>query len=206
MIYRIALALTVLLACYVAYAGYGVYQSYAAKSAIFEAPATMVIGPVDAPLTVVKFMDYACQHCREAHAPLNRAIAEDGRTRLIVRPLPSQSPDGSRAARLAYAAAQLGKFAEAHDYIITNFGTIDETFLAGMAAAIGVSPDDLTAAIADQSTDAAVWENFELFKTLGGRVTPTLFIGPDTIYIPYEAMPGPAAFKAMLTAAHAAHN
>lgn len=204
MIYRIALVLTAFFALYVVYMGYGVYQSWAAQKAVFEASDSTVIGPADAPLTVVKFMDYACPHCREIHPPLIQALREDGQTRLIVRPLPSQSPDGSRAARVAYAAARLGKFGEAHEYIITHFGSIDDAFLEKTAEAMGVSREDLVNAIADKSTDAAVWENLEMFKAMGGRVTPTFFIGPGRVFIPQDGLPGPENFKAMFADARAA--
>lgn len=201
MIYRVALLLVVLFAAYVAYSGYGAYESWHAKSAIFTAPADTAIGPEDADLTVVEFMDYACEHCRAIHPVLMQAVKEDGHVKLIARPLLSAAPDGSRAARLAYTATTLGKFEGAHDYLITHFGTIDEAFMKDFASSLGIDEAALDKAFENPETDKAVRENFRLFGLLGGQATPTFFIGPDKIYIPYDGMPSAEDFKTMFNQA-----
>lgn len=201
MIYRIALILTVFFAAFVAYTGYGTYQSWAAKSAVFRAPAEQSLGPQDADLTVVEFMDYACEHCRQIHPDLMKAVKEDGHVRLIVRPLPSKDPAGSKASRLNYAAGTLGKFYEAQDFIVAHFESPEETFLKDLAAVAGTDEAGLEAAYAKPETDAAMWENLRLFTALGGQVTPTFLIGPDTVFIPYEGIPKAEDFKTMFTQA-----
>ncbi|MCD8497372.1 MAG: thioredoxin domain-containing protein [Alphaproteobacteria bacterium] len=201
MIYRIAALFTILLALYVGYMGYAAYQAHAAKKAIFEGPTDQTFGPENADLTVVKFMDYACEHCREVHPALMKALEEDGHVKLIVRPLPSASSDGSQSARIVYTAATLGKFRETHDYLMEHFGPVDQSFVDNLAAAIDSTPEALEEAYANEETGNAVWENKRLFDALGGRVTPTFFIGPDTIFIPYEGMPTADNFKTMFNEA-----
>lgn len=201
MMFRIFAVLAALFAVYVGIMGYFTYQSIAAHSAIFEAPENASFGPADADLSVVKFMDYACIHCREVHPALMQAVKEDGKVRLIIRPLPSASPDGSIAARLLYAASSLGKFREAHEYLMTHFGTMDPAYFDTLAGALGIEPAALNAAFDKKDMGQAVWDNKDLFETLGGRVTPTFFIGPETIFIPYEDMPTAADFKDMFNKA-----
>lgn len=197
MMFRILAVLVTLFAVYVGFMGYSLYQTHAARSAIFEAPADAVFGPEDGDVTVIKFMDYACVHCREIHPVLMQAIMEDGNVRLIIRPLPSPSSDGSIAARLVYAAGILGKFKEAHEYIMTNFGTMDEVYFETIAKELGSDIATLNAAFEKDESAAAVWDNKSLFDALGGSVTPTFFIGPETIFIPHDGMPSVTEFKDM---------
>jgi protein-disulfide isomerase len=204
--YRIALVLTALFAAFVAYSGYGVYESWSAKHAIFEAPPDQSFGPEDATLTIVEFMDYSCEHCRQINPALMQAVTEDGHVRLIVRPLPSKTPEGSQFARMAYAGAELGKFREMHEFIIANFTAPDDGFIKTLAETLKTDEAALEAAYAKPESDEAVWKNLRLFTALGGQVTPTFFIGPDKIFIPYEGMPKAEDFKTMFDDARKGHN
>lgn len=201
MIFRIAIAVTVLFALLVGYKAYRVYETSHAVSAMFETRTPTAIGADGADLTVVKFMDYACVYCRNVHPELLKAIKEDGNVRLIVRPLPSKSEDGSSFGRLAYAAASLGKFEQAHDFMVQNFGPLDEALIDKMAAAIGVEADAVHQAYENPDIAGEIDHNMSLFHAVGGTATPTFFIGPEIVFIPANKMPLAADFKTMFAQA-----
>ncbi len=77
-------------------------------------------GSASAPLTLVEYGDYQCPHCAAAD-PVVRAVQQDlGRDlRFVFRnfPLTEMHPAAEPAAELAEAAAEQGKFWEAHDAI-----------------------------------------------------------------------------------------
>lgn len=201
MTYRLAIIATVLLALFVGYQAYLTYLTYNARSAIFETEAATVIGPENADLTIVEFMDYACVHCREIHPVIKQAVEEDGKVRLIIRPLPSMSEDGSSFGRMAYAAASLGKFKEAHDFLIANFGPLDAALVDKMAPALGMEAKALHEAYENPEIDREIWHNMDYFRALGAVATPTFFLAPDWPYIPEGSMPSAEDFKTMFNQA-----
>lgn len=201
MIFRIAIAVTILFALLVGYKAYRLYETSHALSAMFEAGAPTAIGPENADLTVVKFMDYACIYCRNVHPELMKAVTEDGNVRLIIRPLPSKSADGSSFGRLAYATASLGKFEQSHDFMVQNFGPLDEALIDKLAAAIGVEADTIHQAYENPDIASEIDRNMGFFRAVGGVATPTFFIGPEIVFIPAGKMPLAADFKTMFTQA-----
>lgn len=79
-----------------------------------------VRGPEHAPVTLVEYGDYACQHCRLVE-PILRALRNrlGDRYRYVFRhfPLPSTDPNAEFAAEAAEAAAAQGKFWEMHEWL-----------------------------------------------------------------------------------------
>src|SRR5215210_6159682 len=74
-------------------------------------------GPMDAPVTLVKYGDYECPYCREAHPVLKELQERVGEQVCFVFrhfPLDSVHP---RAAQAAEAAASQGRFWEMHDLL-----------------------------------------------------------------------------------------
>src|SRR5215207_8598370 len=79
-----------------------------------------VRGPKDAPVTLVKYGDYECPYCGEAHPVLKELQERVGeQVRFVFRhfPLDSVHPRARRAAQAAEAAASQGRFWEMHDLL-----------------------------------------------------------------------------------------
>ena len=77
-----------------------------------------VLGPADAPVTLVEYGDYECPACGAAH-PMVKAILKrlGAKLRFVFRNMPLNEihPNAELAAEAAEAAAAQGKFWEMHD-------------------------------------------------------------------------------------------
>src|ERR1700738_5041816 len=77
-----------------------------------------ILGPADAPVTLVEYGDYECPACGAAH-PMVKAILKrlGAKLRFVFRnmPLSEIHPNAELAAEAAEGAAAQGKFWEMHD-------------------------------------------------------------------------------------------
>jgi diadenylate cyclase len=136
-------------------------------------------GPMDAPVTLVKYGDYECPYCGEAH-PLLKELQErvGEQVRFVFRhfPLDTVHPRARRAAQAAEAVASQGRFWEMHDLLYERQGELGEEDLMRHAAELGL---DLGRFEEDLTNDNHAWRIEE--DRLGGdragvRGTPTLFV------------------------------
>src|ERR687889_1504043 len=100
-------------------------------------------GPKDAPVTLVKYGDYECPYCGEAHPVLKELQERLGeQVRFVFRhfPLDSVHPHARRAAQAAEAAASQGRFWEMHDLLYDNQEDLEEEALRRHAAEVGLDP------------------------------------------------------------------
>ena len=136
-------------------------------------------GPKDAPVTLVKYGDYECPYCGEAHPVLKELQERMGeQVRFVFRhfPLDSVHPRARRAAQAAEAAASQGRFWEMHDLLYERQDELGEEDLMGYAAELGL---DLGRFEEDLTNDNHAWRIEE--DRLGGdraevSGTPTFFV------------------------------
>lgn len=159
-------------------------------------------GPKEAPVTLVKYGDYECPYCGEAHPVLKELQERVGeQVRFVFRhfPLDSAHPRARRAAQAAEAAASQGRFWEMHDLLYERQGELGEEDLMRYAAELGL---DLGRFEEDLANDHHAWR-IEEDRLGGGRAgvrgTPTLFVngvrytGPIALEALMEAVEGAAS-------------
>src|SRR5919112_1173085 len=136
-------------------------------------------GPMAAPVTLVKYGDFECPYCGEAHPVLEELLERVGeQVRFVFRhfPLDSVHPRARRAAQAAEAAASQGRFWEMHDLLYERQDELGEADLMRYAAELEL---DLERFEEDLANDNHAWRIEE--DRLGGdragvRGTPTLFV------------------------------
>jgi DNA integrity scanning protein DisA with diadenylate cyclase activity len=130
-------------------------------------------------VTLLKYGDYECPYCGEAHPVLKELQERVGQqVRFVFRhfPLDSAHPRARRAAQAAEAAASQGRFWEMHDLLYERQGELGEEDLMGYAAELGL---DLRRFEEDLANDHHAWrieEDRLGGDRAGGRGTPTLFV------------------------------
>jgi predicted DsbA family dithiol-disulfide isomerase len=137
---------------------------------------------MDAPVTLVKYGDYECPYCGEAHPVLKELQERVGeQVRFVFRhfPLDSVHPRARRAAQAAEAAASQGRFWEMHDLLYERQDELGEEDLMRYAAELEL---DLERFEEDLANDNHAWRIEE--DRLGGdhagvRGTPALFVNGD---------------------------
>ncbi|MGM0558219.1 MAG: DsbA family protein [Myxococcota bacterium] len=144
-----------------------------------------VLGPADAPVTIVEFADYQCPFCSKSHKTME-AIREqygDG-VRVVFKhyPLPFHK-QAEAASRAAIAAGEQGKFWEMHDLLFryqkVMRGKSDaemKDWSAGFAREMGLDVEQFRQDFAAESTGQQIEDDLELAEKLTVKGTPHFFI------------------------------
>jgi protein-disulfide isomerase len=136
-------------------------------------------GPEDAPVTFVEYGDFECSHCGSIEPVLRelRRLAGPG-MRFVYRhfPLTSSHPHAQVAAEAAEAAGAQAAFWPMHDALFANQQALTERDLVGYAAQLGLDADAVATALANQTYEPNVREDFMSGVRSGVSGTPTFFI------------------------------
>jgi protein-disulfide isomerase len=147
------------------------------KTVTFPADAP-VMGPADAPVTIVEFTDYQCPYCQAAQQYVDRVMAAyKGQVRLVYQEFPldfhAQAKPASRAAR---CAGEQGKFWEMHTGLLRTPGVFDEADLQSRAVGLGIDPKSFGACIASNKYDGVIQKSIDNGRSVGVTGTPTFFL------------------------------
>ncbi|MGZ5198186.1 MAG: DsbA family protein [Telluria sp.] len=144
-----------------------------------------VLGPDDAPVTLVEYGDYQCPHCRAAHFYLKNVLATVGDDmRFVFRnmPLTQVHPMAQLAAEVAEAAGAQGKFWPMHDAIYENQDLLSPTLLTRLGQRLGLDMQRFTDDVDSHRFLPKVKEDFMSAVRSGAAGTPSFFINGE----PYE--------------------
>jgi NhaA family Na+:H+ antiporter len=138
-----------------------------------------ILGPKNAPITLVEYGSYACPHCRAANERITEVRNQLGdRLRYVFRHRPLIGSDIARpAAELAESAANHEQFWDAHVTLMTRSNTLTEDDLRAVADTLGLTRLDAETAEATASR-ARRRVDLDIKSALasGVRFTPTFFI------------------------------
>jgi protein-disulfide isomerase len=138
-----------------------------------------ILGEKDAAVTLVEYGDYECPHCGHAHPIVNAVRKHFGeQLRFVFRnfPLTEIHPHAEAAAEAAEFAGAQGHFWEMHDGIFENQPRLNGRLLAELAAGLGLSSEDLTAALEGHEYLPRIKSDFLGGVRSGVNGTPTFFI------------------------------
>lgn len=146
-------------------------------------PYSPILGPEDAPVTIVEFFDPACEACRAFHPIVKDILAQhEGKVRVVLRYTPFHGLGSETAIKLLEAARMQGKFEPVLEslYLYQNawasHGAPDLEKIGKIAAGAGL---DLEAALPQmKSPDVVAVFNQDRsdVETMGVRQTPTFFV------------------------------
>jgi Na+:H+ antiporter, NhaA family len=133
------------------------------------------LGAADAPITLVEYGSYACQHCRAANERIAQVRTEFGdRLRYVFRHLPLAGSElARRAAELVEQAAGPEQFWKAHSVLMTRSERLTEDDLGVVADTLGVAP---SSAAGGRRTAERVDADIASARASGVRYTPTFYI------------------------------
>ena len=152
-------------------------------------PDSPTLGPADAKVTLVEFLDPECESCA-AFSPVVKKIMQDhnGKIRLVVRYL-NQHPNSDKAANLLEVAGEQGKYWQAHDYLMQKqpeWGTIHgpattvqpdvPALFKKYATELGLDQSKIEAAERERRFQEKFQRDMRDGRTLGIRQTPSFFV------------------------------
>lgn len=138
-----------------------------------------VLGPADAPATLVEYGDYECPHCGAAYPVVKEVLRRAGdRVRFVFRnfPLTQIHPRAERAAEAAEAAGDQGKFWEMHELIYTQQERLDRSDLIAHARQLGLDMQRFTHDLDIGAYAERVRDDFMSGVRSGVNGTPTFFV------------------------------
>lgn len=147
------------------------------RDKVFNDPASPVGGNPKGDVTVVEFFDYQCGYCKSVHDDALKLVRDDSRIRYVYKEFPILGPGSTIAARAALAARNQGKYAEAHNALMSHRGRLDEATVLRLVGGLGLDMDRLKADMNSRPVDAAITANLELAEKLNIRGTPAFVIG-----------------------------
>lgn len=136
------------------------------------------LGPDDALVTIVVWIDFQCPFCQKAAPVLTHIRGKYGdQVRVIFRHMPMAFHKGAMlAAEAAAAAAAQGKFWAFHDEVWKNFGQLSRADLESYAQTVGLDMAKFRAALDERRYHNAVAAEAAAAAAIGVQGTPTFFI------------------------------
>ena len=138
---------------------------------------TAVLGPADAPVTIVEFSDYLCPYCQSAEAVVAKVLERyKGKVKFVHRDLLIGRPRSLAVARAAMCAGDQGKFWEYRHDLLSTPGDWSDQDLEARAARLGLRAADFRACLASDRHDKTILASTEDGQKLGVTGTPTFFV------------------------------
>ncbi|WP_162687701.1 DsbA family protein [Bradymonas sediminis] len=143
-----------------------------------------ILGPKNAPVTIVEYSDFECPYCKRGDASLKEAIADyDGKVKVAFKhyPLPfhKKAPGASKA---AMAAGEQGKFWEMHDLLFENQRNLgsDDTYI-GYAEKLGLNVEKFKKDLKNPEYQKIIDADMAQGSKVGVRGTPAFFINGERL-------------------------
>jgi protein-disulfide isomerase len=143
-----------------------------------------MIGPAEAPVTVVMFCDFQCPRCAEA-GPVVARLASSYPTemRLVYRNYPVERihADAGRAAEAASCAQDQGRFWDMYRSMFANQRELDRSGLLRQAGDLGLDSRAFAQCL-ESGRHRASWRRDQTDgRALGVSATPTFFVNGTRI-------------------------
>ena len=141
-----------------------------------------VLGPADAPVTLLEYGDYQCPHCQAAWPQVELVLRHFGRDlRYAYRhfPISTVHPLAKPAAECAEFAGAHGLFWEMHSAIFANGHQLSGATLFALASQLGLDVGELRQALQNGDYAPKVETDFMTGVRSGVNGTPCFFINGE---------------------------
>ena len=139
-----------------------------------------VLGPADAPITLIEFSDYECPYCRKWHEEVLQPLMDafPNQIRFIYRdfPLTSAHPNALPAAEAADCAGEQGKYYEYQDLLFSGKQALGDETYQQYAEELDLDSDSFKECTSSERYKDEVMADLNWASNLGVRSTPTFFI------------------------------
>jgi protein-disulfide isomerase len=151
------------------------------KDEIFHDPTSPVGGNPAGDVSVVEFFDYRCPYCKAVQPDLLKALAADGKLRLVFKEFPILGPASMTASKAALAAVAQGKYMPFHDKLLAYKGNLDDAAIYAIAGDVGLDVAKLKADMEKPEIKDIIERNTKLADKLNIQGTPGFIVGSELI-------------------------
>jgi len=140
-----------------------------------------VRGNPDGTVTLVKFADYNCAHCRAAARILDALIEKNPDLRVVHREWPILGPESVDVARLALASRKQDGYEAFHEALMASSGPVDAPAALEIARSLGMDIARLEQDAQAPDVDEHLRETSKLATEAGFGGTPAWVVGDRTV-------------------------
>lgn len=142
-----------------------------------------ILGPEEAPVTIVEFFDPACEACRAFHPIVKDILAEhDGDVRVVLRYTPFHGEASEQAIRVLEAARMQGVFEPVLEALLefqprwASHGAPAPGLILAIAEQAGLNADNAQTQMMAPQTVGVLNQDRADVEAVGVRQTPTFFV------------------------------
>ncbi|MFH1174733.1 MAG: thioredoxin domain-containing protein [archaeon] len=150
----------------------------------------VIMGNVNAPVTIIEYSDFQCPYSGRAAPVVNQVMDNFGDdVRLIYKHYPlSFHPNAQKAAEASECARDQGKFLEYHDILFQNQAALEVDKLKEYAVELGMQADQFNTCLDSGIKATIVGKDFEEGQAAGISGTPGFLINGQLLIgaQPYE--------------------
>ena len=143
-----------------------------------DATKSPVLGPANAPVSIVVFDDFECPYCAKA-VPLLKQVqgAYPKQANLVFKNFPLKMHKNAVTAAIAgLAANRQGKFWPLHDLLFENYNSLNPQKITDLAKQAGLNMAQFEKDQRDPKLAQQVQDEIRQGRDIGVRGTPTIFI------------------------------
>lgn len=156
------------------------------ETAVLRDPEIPPAGNAHGDVTIVEFFDYNCPYCRRLAPELAQVVYDDGKVRMIFKDWPILGPVSVYASRLALASKYQGKFADAHEALMSTSSRLTEPRIRELLSGARI---DVDRALKDMAANAGAID--AILKRNNAQATAFGFKGTPAFIIGKFRVPGP---------------
>jgi len=135
-------------------------------------------GAKDAKITVIEFIDFECQFCRQEYSIFKNVSQKYGPVmRVVFKNLPAKSshPNAESSANAAACANEQGKFWQYYDLLFST-QKLDQESLIEHAQTLGLDTDAFSACLSETKFQSNIGQDMMDAASLRVKGTPTYFV------------------------------
>jgi protein-disulfide isomerase len=144
---------------------------------IFFDPASPVVGPTKANVSVVEFFDYQCPYCKKMSPLVLDEMNRDKNIRVVFKELPIFGDSSVLASKAALAAIKQGKYLAMHNALMAQSGPVNQQKVMKIAKSLSINVDQLQKDMRDPIVDNELKNNLRLAESLHINGTPAFVVG-----------------------------
>lgn len=139
-----------------------------------------VLGPSDAPITLIEFSDYECPFCQKWHVEVFSKLREKygDKIRFVYRdfPLYGMHPNAASAAESAHCAGEQDLYWEFQHLLFTGNKSLNRDTYVAYANQLSMDVPSFEQCVDDRRYQKDVEADYQYASNLGIQSTPTFFI------------------------------
>ncbi len=135
-----------------------------------------VLGNPKGNVTLVKFMDYQCGHCKEMEGIVQELIHDNPNLKVKIEELPIFGGESEVAAKAAIASESQGKFPAFHEALLQEKQRLSDDRIWELAKKSGVDVEKLKKDMNEAAIQQQIEKSFALARKLGIQGTPFFIV------------------------------